>query len=259
MITRSIDLKPAIRRFKRWHHIFFVAFLLMITSYYITIQYPGKELEQIPFTIGYISGRIFLIAIVSSCCALVTGFILGLLKTVPVFHWFNQIIEAFFQYPPLLYAFIFFMLTKEHSILSIITVFSLLQIYPVVQTTSLEFDKLNREEYIMELKALGISPLKIVLVHILPEAMTSLFLAFLNSVLWIIQAELLLTVTGLVTLYPQEHSLGYLLFESLQQKDPLLVSILLLYFTLFYVELKYMFTVLRFHFEQRKHQRLFPR
>ncbi len=260
MIMNRSHLKKLSKRLKRWHHLLFFLFVITIILYYLIGDYPATNRALLPLTVAYTSGRILLIAIVSSSLALIGGFIIGILHLLPIFKWFHTTIKALFYFPTSIYAFLFFSMTPLHTPLSILLIFALLRLYPVMVTLSKELKKLKQEHYIIQLTALGVSPFRIILIHILPEAISPLFLEFLHSIIWIVGMELLVTVTGILHFYPSEPTLGYLIFHSLQQGDHHRLLFFTLYFTLFYVELKYMTQVLRFHFgDQFKHQSSFKR
>ncbi len=235
-----------IRYLINWQHRIFYIFIIFLFFYYLYYDNSNQNIDF--YYILYSLGRTISNGLIISFFSLFIALIFIFLYLTKTFKFLKIVLNNIFIIPDIVYLVIFFSCFKNINLFAFFVIFSFINSYSFFNIISVDIDEIENKNFINALYSSGISHFSIAFKHLFPMLFIPLILLFLDSIVWFITIELMLSFINIIDLYSTP-SLGKILFGFLKNGSFMNFYLLLGFVMIFIFEFNYIVHQIKMQFE----------
>lgn len=230
-----------------WQHSFFYFFLSFIIIYFLIFDYTRTTVLNYN-NILYSLGKSVILSLGVAFISMLVGIILILINLTRSTRIIKIILDNIFIFPEILYIFTLLFLFSPITILELILIISIIRGYVFSNTLMQEINEIENKKFINALYSMGLKRFEIIGKHILPIITIPIAIFFLETIIWFIVIEFIISFINIIPLYksPNIGTMVNIFIQNKNYKD-LYIVVAIMYSFIF--ELSYIINNIKLKFE----------
>ncbi len=220
----------------KWYHIIFLVFIIISILFYLFFSYPNSLILNILFSFG----RVITISLFSLFLSLIIGTFLANIYIFTPIKIIKPLLKSIFLIPNYLYGILLIIYFSPINTQKFIIIISIILSYSFFEVIIKKIEELNNKKFMIHLQAINLSNFKIFKNHILPFITLPLLVTLVDSVIFVVNFEFIISIINIVTIFENSPSIGTIAFNGIKNSNYSIIITTLVLFSGFMIGLNYL-------------------